>query len=187
MGAVTVETVVAYAERRAAQILGVGAVRWEHSAGVAKTAASLARTFDGEDAETLVAAAWLHDIGYAFDLVDTGFHPLDGARYLRTLEFPDRLCRLVANHTSAWTEAEARGLGETLASEFPAEDSIVADVLTFADLTTGPTGRPVTVQARIEEVLGRYDAGHVVHQSIRRAAPDLVATVRRVEAHLAGA
>ena len=33
--------------------------------------------------DDLVAAAWLHDIGYAPELVETGFHPLDGARYLR--------------------------------------------------------------------------------------------------------
>jgi len=30
-------------------------------------------------------AAYLHDIGYAEPLVDTGFHPLDGAVYLRGL------------------------------------------------------------------------------------------------------
>jgi hypothetical protein len=32
-----------------------------------------------------VAAAWLHDIGYAPAIAEsgTGFHPLDGARYLR--------------------------------------------------------------------------------------------------------
>ena len=29
--------------------------------------------------DDLVAAAWLHDIGYAPGLVQTGFHPLDGA------------------------------------------------------------------------------------------------------------
>ncbi len=31
----------------------------------------------------LVAAAYLHDIGYAPELAITGFHPLDGARHLR--------------------------------------------------------------------------------------------------------
>ena len=65
----------------------------------------------GEDAELVEAAAWLHDIGYAPDLHDTGFHPLDGARYLRDVEGADPLlCRMVAHHSCALTEAEERGL-----------------------------------------------------------------------------
>ena len=51
----------------------------------------------GADADLLEAAAWLHDIGYAPSLVATGFHPLDGARYLRDTQHADAmLCRLVA-------------------------------------------------------------------------------------------
>jgi HD superfamily phosphodiesterase len=33
----------------------------------------------------LVAACYLHDIGYALALARGGFHPLDGARFLRAL------------------------------------------------------------------------------------------------------
>jgi len=35
--------------------------------------------------DTLVCADWLHDIGYAPALVATGFHPLDGARFLESV------------------------------------------------------------------------------------------------------
>lgn len=65
-------------------------------------------------------SAILHDIGYAPRLAATGFHPLDGARFLRD-EFhaDDRLVRLVANHTFALLEAEERGLREQLETEFP--------------------------------------------------------------------
>ena len=55
--------------------------RWAHTLGVAAQARSLAPIL-GRDADLLTAAALLHDIGYAPDLIDTGFHPLDGARYL---------------------------------------------------------------------------------------------------------
>ena len=154
---------------------------------MAAAAASAADGIDEREAGLLVSAAWLHDIGYATGLAHTGFHPLDGARYLRSLGAPDRLCRLVANHTGAGVEARARGLGTALTTEFPAEVSAVADALTFADLTTGPTGLPVTVEARLSEILKRYEPGHVVHDSIHQAAPDLIATVRRVEARLAAA
>ncbi|WP_349497869.1 HD domain-containing protein [Actinoallomurus iriomotensis] len=54
--------------------------RWAHTQGVAGRAESLA----GE-ADLLAAAAWLHDIGYSPEVVDTGFHPLDGARRVRCL------------------------------------------------------------------------------------------------------
>lgn len=182
---VTAEAVVAGAERRAGDLLGIGTARWHHSAGVAAAAASLARMFSAEDAELLVAAAWLHDIGYCGELVDTGFHPLDGARHLRALGASDRLCRLVANHTGAWAEASSRGLTDLLAGEFPAEESPLADALTYADITTGPAGQPLSAEERIAEILERYEAGHVVHRSIRQVAPELLATVRRVEKTLA--
>lgn len=173
------------ARAQAQRFLGDASPRWAHVKSTA-TAARDARLLVGPGAfDLLLAAAWLHDIGYAPELVDTGFHPLDGARYLRRIGAPDRLCCLVANHTNAWVEAEARGLGRSLACEFPAEDSVVSDALTFADLTTGPTGSRVSVEARIAEVFERYVPDHVVHASIRQAAPELIATVRRVEARLA--
>ena len=40
----------------------------------------------------LVASAWLHDIGYAAGLQETGFHPVDGARHLRSAGWPPPLC-----------------------------------------------------------------------------------------------
>jgi hypothetical protein len=35
-------------------------------------------TVPAADRPVLIAAAWLHDIGYAPGLPETGFHPLDG-------------------------------------------------------------------------------------------------------------
>jgi hypothetical protein len=139
-----------------------------------------------DDVDLLVAAAWLHDIGYAPTLNETGFHPLDGARYLRGIGAPDRLCRLVANHTGARVEATNRGLVDTLMQEFPPEASDTADALTYADLTTGPEGSPVSALERLMEILVRYPPNHVVHQSIQEARPDLLEIAARVDARLAG-
>jgi hypothetical protein len=55
--------------------------RWRHVRSVARRARWVAKELSLSD--DLVAAAWLHDIGYAPGLAETGFHPLDGARYLR--------------------------------------------------------------------------------------------------------
>jgi HD superfamily phosphodiesterase len=90
--------------------------RWRHVQSVARRAASVADrlSLTGD----LVAAAWLHDIGYAPELIDTGFHPLDGARYLRRVDVGERIVSLVAYHSYAPIEAEVRGLGDVLAREF---------------------------------------------------------------------
>ena len=71
-----------------------------------------------DDRALLVAAAYLHDIGYAPELEDTGFHPLDGARWLRA-HGHERLAGLVAHHSGA-VRGGARGLADALA-EFPDE------------------------------------------------------------------
>src|SRR4029453_14673088 len=96
-----------------------------------------------DEADLLVMAAWLHDIGYGRKLVDTGFHPLDGARYLRQLGVDTRLCGLVANHSGAVREAELRGLAGEMA-EFPDENSFPRDGVWYCDMTTSPAGEPVT-------------------------------------------
>ena len=84
--------------------------RWAHTQGVAAQALALEPIL-GNDADLLVAAAWLHDIGYAPDLVDTGFHPLDGARYLGIFpQATDLLRRLVAHHSCAIIEATSVAL-----------------------------------------------------------------------------
>ncbi len=141
----------------------------------------------GTDAELLVAAATLHDVGYATRLAATGFHPLDGARFLRDEHSADeRLVRLVANHSFALLEAEERGLREVLESEFPLlEQQVLVDALVYCDMTTTPDGERTTAQERIAEILSRYADGSLVGRFIRRAAPEIFASVERVQALVA--
>jgi HD superfamily phosphodiesterase len=153
--------------------------RWAHVQGVAAQARSLAPIL-GDDADLLEAAAWLHDIGYSPQLADTGFHPLDGARYLRDVEHADpRLCKLVANHSCAILEADERGLSDALSSEFPSRDSKLNDALAYCDMTTTPTGDVVSVHDRLSEIVERYGPHDVVTRFIRRAEPELVSSVTR--------
>lgn len=100
--------------------------RWAH---VQAVAARAQRASVPGDADVLLAAAWLHDVGYSPTLTATGFHPLDGARHLRLEGFDDRLCGLVAYHSGAVIEAGMRGLDRQLQAEFAAETSEVADAL----------------------------------------------------------
>ncbi|WEB45798.1 HD domain-containing protein [Streptomyces yunnanensis] len=160
--------------------------RWAHSLGVAGRADDLGRIFR-EDASLLVAAAALHDVGYAPRLAATGFHPLDGARFLRDEHGADeRLVRLVANHSFALLEAEERGLREALETEFPLlEESLLVDALVYCDMTTTPDGNATTAPERVAEIVSRYGADSVVGRFVRRASPEIFAAVERVDAALA--
>jgi putative nucleotidyltransferase with HDIG domain len=158
--------------------------RWAHVQGVAAQARSLAPML-GDDADLLEAAAYLHDIGYAPDLVNTGFHPLDGARYLRDFEHADpRLCNLVAHHSCAGIEAEERGLADDLTREFPRVDAVLEDALAYCDMTTTPTGQVVSIQDRLSEIVQRYGPGTIVTRFIHKATPDLMSSVIRTQSRL---
>jgi putative nucleotidyltransferase with HDIG domain len=158
--------------------------RWSHVQAVASKAEHVALVLDDPDRDTLVAAAWLHDIGYAKDLALTGFHPLDGARWLRGQDFDSRVVTLVANHSVALIEAEERGLADDLAAEFPGETSAVADALVYCDMTTGPDGQDFDIMTRLEEIRSRYGPEHVVTRFINRAEFSILAAVHRTSERL---
>ena len=90
----------------------------------------------------------------------------------------------VAHHSCARFEAEERGLAGELES-FPVPSEPVMDALTYADMTTGPTGRGVSVEDRLAEILDRYGPDDPVHCAISKARVDLVTAVRRTELRLA--
>lgn len=155
--------------------------RWQHVQAVAAEAERLAERII-LDRETLVCAAWLHDIGYSPDVAISGFHPLDGARFLRERGWPDAICDLVAHHTCARVEARERGVERELCGEFGDQPGPERDALWAADATTGPDGRRVTLAERIREVEQRYGAGHVVSRCIRTIQPELEAAIARTKA-----
>jgi hypothetical protein len=97
----------------------------------------------------------VHDIGYAEALVDTGFHPLDGASYLLSLGAPLRLAALVAHHSEAVLLAQPRGLAGMLA-RYPREDGPICDALVYADMTAGPTGQRMRVTERLADIRVRH-------------------------------
>jgi putative nucleotidyltransferase with HDIG domain len=160
--------------------------RWAHSQGVAAQARSLAPIL-GPDADLLTAAAFLHDIGYAPRLHDTGFHPLDGARYLRTTHAGDTLCRLVAHHSCAFIEADERGLAAQLAAEYEMPRGDLSDALIYCDMTTAPDGRHIPVAQRLADIRARYGPDDPVSRAIARSAPLLNGAVLRVTRKLAAA
>jgi putative nucleotidyltransferase with HDIG domain len=174
---------VAWAAREAELRLSPLGSRWAHTQAVAARAQAVAAAVPEADRELLVAAAYLHDIGYAPELADSGFHPLDGARWLRA-QGHERLACLVAHHSAAQFEAQTRGLADELEA-FPEEHSSTADALGYCDLTTDSAGRPVTLEARLADIDARYGNDTEVIRGVRGAAPELAALVARSEARLA--
>lgn len=152
--------------------------RWKHVQGVAEQAETATGFVD--DPDMLVAAAWLHDVGYAPELVKTGFHPVDGATYLRDIGATERLCALVANHSCAHVEARRRDVP----LEWADERTPLRDALWWADMTTTATGERTDFESRLTDIERRYGPDHVVTQSIREAEPELAGAIRRTESLL---
>lgn len=153
--------------------------RWQHLAAVGRKAETVGPEM-GLDADLLAAACWLHDIGYAPELVDTGMHAIDGARHLRRTGWDERIVSMVAHHSCAVLEAEERGLNVELA-EFEYPEPEYEDAVCFCDMTTGPAGADVGARDRLDEIEDRYGPDHLVTRFIRRARPEILGAVSRVE------
>ncbi|MGY1726404.1 HDIG domain-containing metalloprotein [Geodermatophilus sp. SYSU D01062] len=178
---------VAAAHRLAARLLGDTGTRWRHEQGVARRAEEAAAAVAPADRPLLLAAAWLHDIGYAPEVRRTGFHPLDGAVYLRDRGWNPVVVGLVAQHSGARFVADERGLGELVRDLDPGGCAAgpLADALTYADQTTAADGRTVDVEDRFADVLGRHGPDSATARAHPRRAPVVRAAVARTERRLA--
>ncbi|WP_248580050.1 HD domain-containing protein [Nocardioides sp. InS609-2] len=155
--------------------------RWDHVQAVGQAAESLVVM---ELAHEVVAvAAWLHDIGYAARLHQTGMHALDGARHLKECGAPRELVALVGHHTGASFEAKQLGLLDAW-QELPRPDPHNLDVLTLCDMVVGSDGSHVDPGERIQEILSRYPRDHPVHQAVSTSGHDLLATAKRARRRL---
>lgn len=166
-------SLTAWALASSERLLSPLGARWSHVQRVGEQARRIAHVIPLADRDLLVAAAHLHDVGYAPELAKTGFHPLDGARWIRDHGPGGRLACLVAHHSCAIYEAQVRGLREILLSEFEAEDSATYDALVFCDMTTGPRGEMLSFDERISDIYQRYGPDHEVSRALDLSRPAL--------------
>lgn len=158
--------------------------RWPHVQGVARRATEISVVVPIWDRQHLIAAAYLHDIGYSPGLRRVGLHQLDGAAYLRRLG-QERLARLVAHHSEARFEVEVHGASHLLA-EYEPDGEELRDALTYCDITTSATGMPTTMVDRLAEIESRYGrsqdaaAGQIL-TALGRSRPYLEQAVERTE------
>lgn len=157
--------------------------RWRHVQAVAACAESVASPL-ALAPEVLTASAWLHDVGYARELLDTGFHPVDGARHLRRCGVDELIVSLVAHHSWAAHEARVRGFEGDFLAEFAMPPGDYADALCYCDMSNGPGGERVAAADRLDEIQVRYGPEHTVTQFVEHARDDILASVGRVKAKL---
>jgi hypothetical protein len=119
----------------------------------------------------LVAAAFLHDVGYAPALAATGFHPLDGAEFIAGAGH-ERLASLVAHHAGARHEASLLGLSGML-ERYPRRQSVIAAVLDFCDLSTGPRGERWALTDRLQDIVCRHPDDSAVVTAVRLGRAEL--------------
>jgi HD superfamily phosphodiesterase len=172
------------ARKRAASLLSATGDRWLHTRTAAAAAAEAACTVAEENRGLLVAAAWLHDIGYVHPDPPTGFHPLDGAYLLLDEGWPRRLVSLVAHHSEARFAASAQGLERELRA-FDREEGPVTDALVYADMTSGPDGRRLHLRERLDDVHRRH-AGEPARLRAAKTSrePFIVLAAARVDVRL---
>lgn len=156
-GGVTGGAVPSVAEARAlaGELLGVEGTRLAHVGTAGTVAQRLSALFAAQDAQLLVVAATLHDVGYSPRIAHAGFHPLDGGRFLLAQGLSPRLAGLVANHSWAALHADSPD-AEALAAEFPREEGLLSDALAYSDMHSAPDGRIIPAQRRLEDIAARH-------------------------------
>jgi hypothetical protein len=80
-----------------------------------------------------------------------------------------------------------RGLYQELAAEFERPPPLAAAALTWADLTSSPSGEVWVLERRLADILQRHPADSTVHRATVAALPALRSAAAEIEAKLARA
>ncbi len=112
-------------------------------------------------------AALVHDIGYLPEAVETGFHPIDGYRYLVKARMR-QLADLIVGHSTAPEEAEILGFQAITCSEH-----LAAKLITYWDMQVGPTGETLSFAERCADIRHRYGESSPTVVALERAEPRL--------------
>lgn len=147
---------------------------------VAESSQALVRNGIELSCDSAYRAALLHDIGYAEPLRDSGYHPIDGARYLRRRQEP-LLAELIECHSNAPEFALLSNLGRITVSLHP-----IADLITYWDVRVKQGGQVVSYEERLADIRKRHGAESLVWRAHELANPRIEILNARVEKMLAG-
>ena len=135
-------------------------------------------------------AALLHDIGYLPAIGDylreythhspTGWHPIDGAQFLRA-RGEGRLASLIEGHGNSLEVAQLKQLPLNTISR-----DLAADIITFCDCQTDPSGNRVSYESRLEEIRIRKGPDSLAFRAHEQASERIRSIISRIEALLIG-
>ena len=178
----SISPLVRDAQTLAQSLLADDPGRLAHVRGAGLVAGMAAGALRRDQPEMVVAAAWLHDIGYAPAIARTGFHPLDGALFLAHEGWPEEVVFLVAHHSHAAVVAPYYGVEPHMAL-FEHLPGLADDVITFSDLRAGPNGLGADPRDRVEDMRRRHLDCTFVPDDIREARYRmLLTTAARINA-----
>jgi hypothetical protein len=115
-------------------------------------------------------------------LAKTGVHHLNGTIHLEKMR-EHRLAHLVAHHGSGAVETTLRWfVGEFV--QLPRESSLVADALTYCDLSCGADGTRLSLDERPREIRACYRDHHIVIRELDATDHVIRGAFRRIELRL---
>lgn len=162
-----VQTVFSHEPARLAHVLTV-------AKQVRATAQQLAGSTGEPDVDVAYRSALLHDIGYAEALHDTGFHPIDGARYLQRQGYAD-IADFIICHSNSPEQALLRGLPAISVSRH-----IIADLITYWDVQVTQGGKLVTYAERMQDIRNRHGEDSPVWKAHTQAEPRIQVIMEHV-------
>ena len=147
--------------------LSVNPARVAHVLEIAKRVRRSASKLGLSPADTDLAecAALLHDIGYWEPIAQSGFHPIDGARFL-TAHGEPQLARFVVGHSCSPEEAAVAGI-----SGVEQDSSLIAKLITYWDVQVKQGGEVVSYEERLADILARYGEDSAVGRANLLARP----------------
>jgi hypothetical protein len=170
--------------------LSPDSARFQHILGVVQCMDNLLPALNVPDAwkMDLLQACYLHDIGYSPKLNHYDFHPLDGAIFAKEKGFSKPVVAAVLFHSCAYeTVLETRLDLLPIYEEnmdLDEKDRTFIDLVTYCDLHTSPTGRFITLEERVQDVVERYGENHPVGQMMLANKKSYEQTIERVKKKL---
>lgn len=129
----------------------------------------------GADLDFADCAALLHDIGYWKPIAITGFHPIDGARFLEQ-QGEHNLASLIVGHSCSVEEGELLGF-----TEIKFSSDIIAKLITYWDVQVKQGGEVVSYKERFTDIISRYGADSIVGKANIKAKPRIEKIIKEID------
>lgn len=135
-----------------------------HTLGVVHNCRNLIKvhSLSKQDAELLLTAAYLHDIGHSEDINVTGFYQFDAYKHLLFSGWDLEVCSLVLHHSEAryYPHQKDPEIQSAFKKALPKRLEEVYKLLNLADMTSNSRGEHVSFKERFLDIKNNYGANN---------------------------